>query len=107
MTNVEIRSERVRLANLKGRHTKQQWQEMKEFFNHTCLRCYGSSGLANVVKDHIIPLYQGGSNGLDNLQPLCAFCNASKGSENIDWRIKYCDDKGIKLPEIYKPKSNG
>ncbi len=48
-----------------------------------CVRC-GDHGQ---TKDHIVPIYQGGSDGLDNLQPLCLRCNAAKGPEAIDHRL--------------------
>lgn len=67
-------------------HTREEWLEMLDFFEHTCVKCLGESGLINVEKDHIIPLYLGGSNGLDNIQPLCAKCNSSKGAETLDFR---------------------
>lgn len=38
-----------------------------------------------LVKDHVIPLYQGGSDGVDNIQPLCVECNSSKGAEDFHW----------------------
>jgi len=100
--NKRKRSERVAAANLKGRHTKQEWQEMKDFFDNTCVRCFGESDLIHVEKDHIIPLYQGSSNGLDNLQPLCALCNSSKGAEDIDWRPIAAKKLNKELPEKYK-----
>lgn len=36
--------------------------------------------------DHIVPIARGGSNGFDNLQTLCRWCNSSKGSKTmIEW----------------------
>lgn len=75
---------------------------MKVFFRNTCCKCFGESKLVNVEKDHIIPLYQGGSNHITNLQPLCARCNSSKGKENIDYRQQLCDFLKIQLPSKYK-----
>jgi len=50
-----------------------------------CLRCGGSE--YRIEKDHIIGIYKPEStDGLENLQPICARCNASKGSEEIDYR---------------------
>ena len=94
--NRELRSERMRLANLKGTHTKKEWQELRDFFN-VCVRCNGESGYSSLGKDHIIPIYQGGSNSIKNLQPLCPFCNASKGPENIDHRILFAKKHNITL----------
>ena len=82
--NSKIRRDRMREAKLKGDHTDIEWADMLEFFDYTCVRCLCFE--EGVVKDHIIPIYQGGSNGLDNIQPLCRKCNSSKASESIDWR---------------------
>lgn len=80
------RSQRMAAARKLGTHTKQQWTEMVEFFGGSCVRCNGESGSDRIVKDHIIPIYQGGSDGIDNLQPLCSKCNSSKGPESKDFR---------------------
>lgn len=93
---------RLMEARKRGRHTKEEWKEMKEFFDNTCCCCMGDSGLANVEKDHVIPIYQGGSDGLDNLQPLCARCNASKGSNVSDWRPQLADFLKKELPLKYQ-----
>ncbi len=81
---------------------RKEWQEMKEFFNNTCVRCLGTSGLANVERDHIVPYYQGGLDSWWNIQPLCARCNASKGPESIDHRIFYCDVAMLDMPDKWK-----
>jgi 5-methylcytosine-specific restriction enzyme A len=44
--------------------------------NHTCQNCGATEKL---TIDHIIPLAEGGSNDLSNLQTLCLRCNTSKG----------------------------
>ena len=94
----KLRKRRLDAAKLKGTHTDDEWQLMKEYFNNTCVRCAGASGLIKVGKDHIMPLYQGGSDSIKNIQPLCARCNSSKGSENIDHRINFCEAMGIDMP---------
>ena len=66
-----------------GRHTKAEWLALCAEFDQRCVRC----GLKDyhIDKDHIVPLYLGGSDGLDNIQPLCARCNASKTGESTNW----------------------
>lgn len=81
----ELRSFRLALARKKGRHTKEQWAAMLVFHGGICPRCGGIHG-TGIVKDHLIPIYQGGSDGIENIQPLCATCNASKGPEAKDYR---------------------
>lgn len=36
--------------------------------------------------DHVLPIAVGGSNTIDNAQPLCAMCNSIKGVQHIDYR---------------------
>ena len=79
-----LRAERLRQARTKGTHTKQEWEELKAKFGYQCVRC--GTDKYNVERDHIIPIYMGGSDSIDNIQPLCAWCNVSKGPETIDWR---------------------
>lgn len=99
--NARKRQYRLTIAREKGRHTKKQWLEMVSFFENTCCRCLGESNLSYVEKDHILPIYMGGSDGLDNLQPLCARCNSSKGNEQIDWRPQLAEILNKTLPKLY------
>ncbi|KIL36045.1 hypothetical protein SD71_10640 [Cohnella kolymensis] len=44
----------------------------------TCQECGQTQGLLEI--DHIVPIAQGGTNELNNLQVLCMPCNRRKGA---------------------------
>lgn len=77
------RSENLRLAREKGRHTDLEWLVMKHLFK-VCVKCRDPAW--NIEKDHIRPICIGGSDSIDNLQPLCARCNTSKTLDCTDYR---------------------
>lgn len=79
----ETRSARLALARQRGTHTKAEWASVLRDCGNCCVKC---GSLGSIVKDHITPIYQGGSDSIDNLQPLCNKCNSSKGSDTTDWR---------------------
>ncbi|HLV86632.1 MAG TPA: HNH endonuclease [Candidatus Sulfotelmatobacter sp.] len=81
--NNKKRAERLADAQAKGKHRDAEWQELIRVCGRCCARC-GREG--QLHKDHIIPLYQGGSDAIDNLQPLCESCNKEKGPDSIDFR---------------------
>lgn len=82
--NKKKRSERMKAAREKGTHTKAEWESLKAEFLYLCVRC--GKGNCHLDRDHIIPVYQGGSDGIENIQPLCAKCNSSKGPERYNWK---------------------
>ena len=63
--------------------TKEEWQALVALYEGKCLRC-GST--ENLSADHVIPLALGGSNSIDNIQPLCVGCNCWKNTKVIDFR---------------------
>lgn len=67
-------------------HTEEEWQQLKAFYKFTCLRCGKQEPKIKLTRDHVIPLTQGGSDSIDNIQPLCAQCNSKKNYKHIDYR---------------------
>lgn len=64
------------------------WISLCTSYENRCLCCGEIKPLAI---DHIIPLSKGGTNTLDNLQPLCKSCNSKKRDKTIDYRARYYD----------------
>lgn len=81
--NSQIRADRMDAARAKATHTAKEWQAMLDATGRQCVKCGGEGPLE---KDHIVPIYQGGTDGIDNLQPLCRACNAAKGPDSTDHR---------------------
>ena len=75
--NSKIRLERLEVARKSGIHTKVEWLAIVKEFDYRCVQC-GCVPVKGVCKDHIIPLVQGGSDAIENLQPLCRKCNSYK-----------------------------
>lgn len=82
-----------------------RWQKVRALVlmrEPLCRPCgkRGKAVPANQV-DHIVPLEEGGAAfDLDNLQPLCRSCHASKsfsGAQGGKERIKGCDENGLPL----------
>lgn len=72
-----------RRKNLVGKITGEEWREIKNKYGNVCLRC-GTSKRLSI--DHVIPISKGGTNTVDNIQPLCGKCNSTKGTKIIDYR---------------------
>lgn len=66
-----------------GTFTDEQFVELCERYDNRCLRC---GKVKKLTVDHIIPLSQGGSNDISNIQPLCLSCNSKKHTQTIDYR---------------------
>ena len=69
-----------------GSYTFGEWELLKKQYNHTCLSCLKKEPEIKLSQDHIIPLSKGGSNNIENIQPLCFSCNSRKYTKTIDYR---------------------
>lgn len=67
--------EYARKRQAAGSHTFEEWENLKIEFDHKCAFCRSQEKL---TKDHIIPLSEGGTDYIDNIQPLCKSCNSKK-----------------------------
>lgn len=56
--------------------TREQWQEIKDAFDHCCAYC--GRKMQRLTVDHITPYAHKGSNTLWNVVPACASCNSRK-----------------------------
>lgn len=81
--------QRDRNAREKGSNEKitaKEWQELKEFYNYTCLCCKKKEPEIKLTLDHVVPLALGGAHSIKNSQPLCKSCNCRKNVKYIDYR---------------------
>lgn len=83
---MQRRNRRARERAAIGTITAQEWRALKAFYNYTCLCCKRQEPEIRLTLDHVKPLIRGGSNTINNAQPLCLTCNSSKGTKEIDYR---------------------
>ena len=57
------------------------WNAKMQTLGHVCQICQKKLDSKSVTIDHIFPLSKGGTNKIDNLQPLCMPCNSRKGAK--------------------------
>jgi len=75
-----------------GRHTAGEWRALVEKFEGRCVCCQQHFGIRKLTRDHVVPLALGGSDSIENIQPLCRSCNSRKGAwHTTDYRNKKRD----------------
>jgi len=78
-----LHARRARKQQQGGSYTAQEWRDLCAKYDHRCLCCGERKRL---TIDHVLPIALGGSNSIDNIQPLCLTCNLRKHAKHIDYR---------------------
>ena len=82
------RRKRVRRWRIKingGFHSLGEWETVKAQFNWSCPSCSKSEPEITLTRDHIIPISKGGTDNIENIQPLCRKCNTLKSTSTITY----------------------
>lgn len=66
-----------------GSHTFEEWELLKAQYNWTCPCCKKPEPEIKLTEDHVVAVSKGGSNNIENIQPLCGRCNSSKQTKEI------------------------
>lgn len=82
--NKRNRLKRIIIKEL-GSHTFGEWELLKKQYNLICPCCKKSEPKIKLTEDHIIPLSKGGSDLIENIQPLCKSCNCKKQTKIIKY----------------------
>jgi 5-methylcytosine-specific restriction endonuclease McrA len=84
--NAATHRRRNLIAGNGGHWTAAEWEALKAEFDYHCLMCARQEPEITLTVDHIVPVSMGGSNSIDNIQPLCKSCNSIKARLTQDLR---------------------
>lgn len=80
-----LRAVSYRRRHASGSHTLGEWENLKAQYDWICPACRKREPKVRLTVDHIIPLSKGGSNNIENIQPLCGSCNSRKNAKIIKY----------------------
>jgi hypothetical protein len=61
-----------------GTFTAVQWKMLCDKHGYRCVKCRKLVDVELMTIDHIIPMMHGGTNTINNVQPMCSKCNSGK-----------------------------
>lgn len=80
---LDLRRKRIKESN--SFHSIGEWETLKIQYNFTCPSCKKQEPNIKLTRDHIIPISKGGSDNIENIQPLCHSCNCRKHTKIIKY----------------------
>jgi 5-methylcytosine-specific restriction endonuclease McrA len=80
-----LRRRRAARHASRGSFTAQEFRELCARYGNKCLACGDTEAVLEA--DHVVPLVKGGSDSINNIQPLCGSCNRKKFVNIIDYRL--------------------
>jgi len=86
---------RARLLGAEGSHTQGEWELLKRQYGYTCPACGKTEPKIKLTEDHIIPLVKGGSDWIENIQPLCKSCNSRKYTKSTNFKTTRAELLGL------------
>lgn len=86
---LRVEKRRAKKNNAIGEYSLEEWNELCRSYGYKCACCRKERKL---TVDHIVPISAGGSNFINNIQPLCLSCNDTKGTKIISYR--YSQESG-------------
>lgn len=84
--NAATHRRRARLAGCAENYTAAEWVALVKACDRRCLCCGRQEPEIKLTVDHIVPVSEGGSNAVWNIQPLCKSCNSAKHTKTLDFR---------------------
>lgn len=84
------------------RHHSQRTEMVKALITNGYARLVSNHPRTLWEADHIVPLTDGGTFGLDNLQTLCQPCHIEKTADEARWRTKRRKVLGVKTTATNK-----
>ncbi len=73
--------ERLNRPAIENNVSYQTWGDLVQAFQSSCAYC--GTRVAQLHRDHVVPLAIGGPHTMDNILPACPSCNLSKGTRRV------------------------
>ena len=80
-----LRKRRAARHTSRRHFTVEEFKELCARYGNKCLACGDTEAVLEA--DHVVPLVKGGSDSINNIQPLCGSCNRKTFVNIIDYRL--------------------